>query len=111
MSENLALLFERATRGETIEACVIGTDCYDGLSKPDIRDFEPCDWPINTPIPWAEARPWLDHEYDSGFGGADCPPVYAWTATGVFFIAEYDGATSVAEVPRHPTECRAEFPS
>ena len=47
----------------------------------------------------------LDVEYDSGFGGADCFPMYAWSASWVYFIDEYDGATGVNYIPRNPIDC------
>lgn len=55
---------------------------------------------------WADARPWLDREYDTGFGGADCWPLYLWTPTRVVFVHEYDGATGVVSVPRNPVPGR-----
>lgn len=53
-------------------------------------------------LSWAEARPLLDHEWDSGFGGQDCPDFTAWTADRVLSIHEYDGSTSIIWVPRNP---------
>lgn len=44
----------------------------------------------------------LDQEYDSGYGCADCYPMWAWTKTRVYFIVEYDGSTRLGWVPRHP---------
>lgn len=44
----------------------------------------------------------VDEEYDSGYGGADCFPFYAWTKSRVFFVHEYDGATGIVWAPRHP---------
>lgn len=51
----------------------------------------------------------LDQDYDNGYGGADCYPMYAWTKSRVFFIAEYDGATGLAHVPRNPIEGEPDF--
>ena len=44
----------------------------------------------------------LDQEYSNSYGGADCYPMYAWTKSRVFFIAEYDGATGPSWAPRNP---------
>lgn len=84
--------------GETVEAIVVGAhdrrkpadgECVilsreDGLKK-------------------------LDEDYDSGYGSADCYPFYAWTASRVFFVQEYDGATGIGWVPRMPTALDPEF--
>lgn len=51
----------------------------------------------------------LDVEYDNGFGGADCFPMYAWSPSWVYFIAEYDGSTGLSRVPRMPVDCKPEF--
>ncbi len=60
-------------------------------------------------LPWADARKILDYNYDNGFGGADCHPVYAWTETKVIFVVEYDGSTGTSWVPRNPTACEPQF--
>src|SRR5579862_171863 len=51
----------------------------------------------------------LDLEFNDGFGGADCFPILAWTKSRVFFIHEYDGATSLRWVPRKPIAIAPEF--
>lgn len=61
-------------------------------------------------VPWMYARPWLDREYDTGFGGAECWAIYAWTPTRVLFVDVYDGATSIQSVPRNPIACRPTMP-
>ena len=62
----------------------------------------------NKVISRDEAMRVLDVNYDAGYGGADCPPVYAYTDNWVMVIGEYDGSTSWACIPRNPIEC---FPS
>lgn len=44
----------------------------------------------------------LDVEFDSGYGGADCFPMLAWTENFVLKIHEYDGSTYIEGVPRKP---------
>lgn len=44
----------------------------------------------------------LDQDYHDGYGSADCYPMYAWSASRVFFIGEYDGSTFLGHVPRNP---------
>ena len=55
------------------------------------------------PVDWPVAMPFLDYEYDDGFGGQDCHDIWGWTETRVLFVHEYDGATSVASAPRNPS--------
>ncbi len=92
---NLATDFEAAAGAETILAAV--------LSAP--YDFRYSDTPpayVGTVLSWVDARPILDYDYNSGFGGADCHAAYAWTETRVLFVHEYDGATGIQWVPRNP---------
>lgn len=59
---------------------------------------------VGTPLTWDTARPLLDYEYDTGYGGQDCHDFTAWTASRVLFVHEYDGSTYVRTVDRNPTE-------
>lgn len=66
-------------------------------------DAPPSDHPLGTdPVSWEEALPYLSYEYHNGHGGQDCHNIWAWTATRVLSIHEYDGATWVISVPRSP---------
>lgn len=56
----------------------------------------------SLPVPWSVAAPVLDYEYDDGYGGQDCHDIWAWTATRVLSIHEYDGSTCVIAVARNP---------
>ncbi len=58
-------------------------------------------------LTWHEAAPVLDYEYNDGFGSQDCHNIYAWTATRVLYIHEYDGSTYVTSVPRNPQSIAA----
>lgn len=60
-------------------------------------------------VNWPTARKALDYEYDAGYGGADCQPIYAWTETRVILCHEYDGSTGVLWVPRNPTDIEPQF--
>lgn len=51
----------------------------------------------------------LDQDYDNSYGGADCFPMYAWTESRIFFVSEYDGATGLSYVPRHPISTEPYF--
>jgi len=60
---------------------------------------------LHVPLPWDEARPLLDYNYNDGFGGEDCHPVYVWSDTEVGAVHEYDGATWVNVLPLVPVPC------
>lgn len=87
--------------GETIESIVVGR--HDTEWRNPAKDDE------NVLLPREVALEKLDVDFDNGYGGADCFPIYAWTASRVFFIDEYDGATGLAWVPRHPASCSPQF--
>lgn len=93
---------EHAAKGEPIGAVVIGGgDTWDEKGY-DEQYFPKGVPPLNVPLGWDEARPYLDYEYDPGYGGADCAPVWVYTPTRVLFVGTYDGATWIASVPRQP---------
>ena len=87
-------LVDAETRtGEQIEAIVVGVHSN---RKP--KPFE------NKIISREEGLAILDRDYDSGHGGAGRRPMYAWSKSRVYFINEYDGATGLGSVPRHPVD-------
>jgi hypothetical protein len=96
--------------GEPIEAVVIGF--IDGYDWGDLRDqrHEISDEMRNRVLSWEEAAPLLDYGSDWGFGSVSCHAIVAWTATKVFFVVQYDGATDVDSVPRHPIDHEPEMP-
>lgn len=101
---NLREYLEECERfyGEKIEAMCVGqhyTTKYDSEPKAD----------ENMLLSRADGLKKIDEEYDSGYGGADCFPLYAWTATRVFFVHEYDGATGINYVPRNPIAIKPDF--
>lgn len=53
-------------------------------------------------LPWSEARPYLDYEYDRGYGAPDCHAITAWTPSLVIWVTQYDGSTGLTTAPRHP---------
>jgi hypothetical protein len=81
--------------GEQIEAMVVGK--LEEYPYPDAQPDE------NVLLSREAGLAKVDREYDDGFGGADCHSLYAWTASRIFFVFEYDGATSLHWLPRHPT--------
>ena len=61
-------------------------------------------------LSWETAKRFLSYEFDDGFGGTKCHPVYVWTPTHILFISQYDGATSMCDIPRNPLDCTPYFP-
>jgi len=88
--------------GEIIEAIVIGP--HDNSRRVGEKDPK-----AGVLLSVEEALALLDEDYSDGYGGADCRPFYAWTATKVWFVGEYDGATWLAWTPRHPVENAPSF--
>jgi hypothetical protein len=89
--------------GEPIEAIVVGKH-YDRAYSDDNPHADE-----NIVLGREDGLNKLDQEYDNGYGGAGCYPMFAWTASRVFMIHEYDGATGPTYVPRNPVPCEPEF--
>ena len=53
-------------------------------------------------LSWEEAIPYIDYEYNTGYGSLDCQAITAWTANKVIFVWQFDGMTEVAFIPRNP---------
>jgi hypothetical protein len=89
--------------GETIEAIVVGI-------HQDMPSFNTPTFPDEHVVLSREAGlAKLDVDFDDFEESANCYPMYAWTQSHVYFIAEYEGATSLARVPRHPVACAPAF--
>lgn len=91
-----------AKRGETLEAIVVGQHDRHRYDAPTNADENI----ILTPEAGLAK---IDQDYDNGYGGADCYPFYAWTDKSIYFVGEYDGATGIDRVPRHPQACKPQF--
>lgn len=100
------MALEGAAGGEAIEGIVIGEFGWDSYG---LREDHP---PVRTGVvlTWDEARPMLDYAYDAGYGAPDCHAVWAWTASRVLFVVQYDGSTGVQWVPRNPTSGDPDMP-
>lgn len=101
---NIRTWLEDAERdyGETIEAMVVG-------QHDNRRWDEPARADENIVMSREVGLKKVDEEYNNSYGGADCYPIWAWTKSRVFFIAEYDGSTGLSWVPRHPTDGKPAF--
>ena len=51
----------------------------------------------------------LDEDFNNSYGSPDCYRILAWSGKRVFFVDEYDGATSLGWTLRNPTECTPGF--
>ena len=92
---------------ETIEKIVVGKFGYpwddeDNTTELDIKGF-PKNY-YNKLLDWELAKDFLDYDYNDGYGGEDCHPIYAWTPTRILFVCYYDNATWVDSIPRNPDE-------
>ena len=95
---NFAEQILREAGEEAIEAIVIGARGWSSLDE-------------NAPVlNWEEAMPQLDYDYDSDYGGMDCHAIWAWTATRVLFVWQYDGMTGLTSVPRNPQSGNPDAP-
>lgn len=105
MNANIKRWLEDAVAefGEPLESVVVGR--HDNRSHTD-PTVVPDEGVVLAPD---EALRKLDLDFDDGFGGADCFPIYAWTASRVFFITEYDGSTGLSWVPRNPVDIMPGF--
>jgi len=92
-----------AADGQTLEGIVFGRHYNDWID--DYTPHPAEDTLVEPEVGLAV----LDEEFHCGHGGADCRPMFAWTATKVYFIHEYDGATTLVWVPRNPTSIAPEF--
>lgn len=104
---NIADWMEKMAGDEPIEAVVIGAHDDDMFNGSDDKPFN--DAPIGCVVSWETAKPFLQYEFDNGYGGAECHPVYVWTKTWLFVISEYDGATGPAKFPRNPMDIDPKF--
>jgi hypothetical protein len=93
---------------EPIEAIVIGEmgwgGDYNAEGKPAWDEVR------GKILTWEEASPYLDYEYDDGYGATGCQAIAAWTKTRVLFVSQYDGSTTVESVYRNPTEHNPNMP-
>ena len=94
-----------AAAGEPVEFAVIGTDRW--WEEEDRRGIPK--EKKGVVLAWNEARQLLNYGYSTGFGGADCHPIYAWSEHWVLFVSEYDGSTTINRISRFPVPSYPEF--
>jgi hypothetical protein len=94
---NWADEFLLAAGKERIEGVVV-----DGRDEP--LDFEPQLLPVDV-LTFEQARPLLENLPEN----ICAIRAYAWTATRVLFVHEYDSSFEIYSVPRNPTRCVPEW--
>jgi len=94
---------EELAKGEAIEAVVLGEmggwSDYGGEEVPNYVDC-----PKGVVLSWEDAIQWLSYEFSSSFGAPGCQAIYAWTATQVISVSQYDGSTTPFSIPRNPVD-------
>ena len=100
---NLAEWIEDEADGDEISCAVIGEMGWGDYGSEDVAGYK--DQPKGEILAWADARQWLDYEFNCGYGAPGCNAVYAWTSTKVIMVGQYDGSTWVYSVPRNPMDC------
>jgi len=101
------LLQAEQKSGEPIEAIVVGTHDDDTYMHNGEQPRHAAQ--LNRLLTREEGLDILDKEYDNGYGGPDCFPMYAWTRSRIYLIHEYDGATGPRWLPRNPVDCEPKF--
>lgn len=99
---------EEAAGGEPIEGIVIGEMGWHDFGTEVVPKY--AQQPRGKLMDWQTAKPFLDYEHNTGYGAPKCNAIYAWTATKVIFVSQYDGSTSVDSIPRHPIDVMPEMP-
>lgn len=101
-----AILAIEQETGESFTHFVIGPHDSDYWGQSDRR---PSYARNNEVLEREQALCILDADYDSGYGGADCFPFYAWSESWLVTVGEYDGATVLHCWPRHPLSIEPQF--
>ena len=99
---------------EAIEAAVIGPFGWSDMDDDDPYGEDRIERgaPVKRGelLDWSAARPMLDYDYSSGYGAPECDAIWAWTATRILFVSQYDGSTSIHSMPRHPVAGEPSMP-
>src|ERR1700720_5053480 len=99
---NLVQWIEEAAGDEPIEAVVIGEMGWGDYGSDDVPRY--AEQPRGKILTWPDAKPFLDYEFQEGFGAPGCNAICAWTASKVIGVAMYDGSTWPYSMPRDPVD-------
>lgn len=105
--ENLKSWVLEMAGGEPIEAVIIGTMGWDD-HKAEINPLYD-KIPFNKILTWEQAAPFLDYNFNAGYGAPECNALYAYTKTWVIAIYQYDGSTNPYKIPRSPMEIKPQM--
>lgn len=105
LAKDLKKWFEE---GEVVEGVVIGKMGWGDYNSGVVPGYS--GMPRGVVLSWEEAEKLLDFEYDDGYGAPECPAIYVWTNTSIYFVVQYDGSTSLEIVPRNPIDCTPHMP-
>lgn len=89
---------------ETVNAVVIGYEIWYGKAEYPENYTLLNETNTRKVIGRDEALCVLDVDYEAGYGGTDCPPVYAYTDNWIMVIHEYDGSTRWGCIERNPID-------
>ena len=98
----------KSVQGEEVESVVFGEMGWGDYKSDEVPNYETC--PKGKRLSLEEASPWLDYEFNSGYGAPGCQAIYVWTKSFVFFVSQYDGATGPNIIPRHPVDVMPDMP-
>ena len=110
MSEGNTLLkwITQTADNEPIEAVVLGEkgDLWYGKEEDEGEEKAP----LGKVLSLSEAMPFIQYEFDNGYGAPECHAITAYTKSWVIFVVQYDGSTAPYRVPRNPIDHMPEMP-
>lgn len=87
--------------GEEVEAVCFGEFGWNGYAEPIPQPIQ--EEHRGKLLTWEAARPLMrSWQFSGGFGAPETYNTYIWTNRRVLFVHEYDGATHLDALPRHP---------
>ena len=94
--------------GEPVEAVVIGEMGWGSYGSDRVPGY--AEQPRGKVLSWDEALPWIEYDFDTGYGAPSCNAITAWTKSWVIAISQYDGATCPFRMPRNPIDHMPDMP-
>jgi len=90
----------REETDEEVTAVIFGEVYkYRYWNEDDTEDKNP---PAGVVMTLEEAMPWLEKEFDDGYGAPECPAMAAYTDNLIISVYQYDGSTSAFTIQRNP---------
>jgi len=103
LQDILAALVNREESEEDIQAVMLIKPRYEFFEyeMSEIEEVFP-EEDFGKCHPWSYVRDAFDYTYDKGYGSRDCHDILVYTTYTIYYIHEYDGATSIRWMPRNP---------